>query len=77
MEEENKYWLITNTKNTLVDFKSLPLKLRIKILFGGKAWIMTKSQIAIKKVDDIEPIATDNGIEIAITANKPKAEVKE
>jgi hypothetical protein len=67
MEEENKEpgFILTSTKTTKVSFKKVPLKLRLKIMLGGDAWVTTVAQIAVKQ--EIEPIAVNDGIEISIS----------
>jgi hypothetical protein len=65
METKEPGFVLTSTKNTKVSFKKVPLKLRLKIMFGGEAWITTVAQIAVKQ--EMEPIAVNDGIEISIS----------
>ena len=63
-------FVLTSTKHTLISFKDVPLKTKLKILFGGNVWITTKSQIQIKQ--DAEPVPVNDGIELFINTNKPQ-----
>lgn len=68
---EKETWLLESKLQTPMSFKNVPLKLRLKILFGGKIWIASKAQIAIEKTE-IPPTPVGNGgIELFITS-KPK-----
>lgn len=63
-------FVLTSTKHTLISFKDVPFKTKLKILFGGNVWITTKSQIQIKQ--DTEPVPVNDGIELFINTNNPK-----
>lgn len=68
--EEKETWLLESKLQTPMNFKEVPLKLRLKILFGGEIWIASKTQIAIEKTE-LPPVPVGNGgIELYITDKK-------
>lgn len=68
-EKKEQTFVLTSTKHTKVNFKSLDKKLMTAIIAGKDFWMTTTSQIQIKQ--ETAPIPMNDGIDIVVSLHNP------